>query len=406
MNFESISTLTTVEADSEEKLPTRVHLLRVGKFKTTKYPRPIDITAQDMQEYVSNFKAGHGRAGAEGAKLGLPINYKHDKGANAAAWYNDMEFDGKDLWGTKLEWTGSGKRAILDKEYRCISSEFTPRCMGGTWSPPENSDIKVTNVFTGAALTNIPLFSGNHAISASTESNDSDVEQTIYISASQEEQTKERKMTLDEVRILDASSLTKEHKQVLANALVENELSTDEKKKFFGIEASAETPQTVEASAVTGSEGLVSVEASEIKALNDKVAAAESAKSDLEKRVEASETAINSFKSKEVEASVKTHVERGAIVASQADKWTEIILADASMEKVLADLPSNEIIASSAKGKDPEGEGGADAATILEAKVAEIQASNEGMEYGTALSQARKANPELAAAYDKSVTGE
>jgi hypothetical protein len=399
-----ISTLAEIEADAQGGLPAKIHLLRAGVFNTSKYGK-LDITADDLKEMVANFDAGHGRPGPDGAKGGLPVNFAHDKGGRAAAWINKVELDANNnLWG-HVDWTGAGKAEVEAGNWKYISSEFTPRCMGGFWSAAENAVNKVRNVLTGAATTNIPMFNGNHGITASTESNDSDVEQTIYISASQEEQTKERKMTLDEVRILDASSLTKEHKQVLANALVEDQLSADEKKKFFGIEASAETPKTVEASAVTGSEGLVSVEASEIKALKDKVAAAESEKTDLEKRVEASETAIKKFEQKDIRSKVEAHAAEGRIVASQVDKWIEIIADNSSMEDVLANLPKNEVVASAAKGKDEKGEGGADAKTILETKAAEIEAS-EKVDYGTAMSQARKANPELAAAYDKSVTGE
>lgn len=412
MNPITISTLSSVDADAEHKLPNRIHLLRAGTFNTSKYGK-LDISANDLKEMVNNFKAGHGRPGPEGAKGGLPVNFAHEKGGKAAAWINDIELDANNnLWG-KVDWTGAGETEVKAGNWRYISSEFTPRCMGGTWSPAENSSQKIRNVLTGAATTNIPMFNGNNGIMASAESNGSDVEQTIYISASQEE--KETKMpTLDEVRIKDATSLTKEEKQVIANALVNDELDAAEKKKFapaFGIKASSEI-ETIEASAVTGNEGLVSIEASEVKTLRDraetaekKVEAAESAKSDLEKKVEAHSEQLATFRRNEVMASVQEQAERGAIVASEVDKWAGLIVDDEKMLDVLKAIPSNPTVAASNIGEDEKGQGGTDATTILDTKAKEIMASTEGMNYADALVQARRDNPELAKQDNAAVNG-
>lgn len=399
MNQKAIATLISVEADASNKLPERIHLLRTGVFETTKYGR-LEITADDIREFVANYEAGIGRPGQDGSGY-LPVNFGHDKGGKAAAWITKLTAEDRgngivDLYGT-VEWTGSGKEAVVNKDYGFISSEFTPRCMGGFWSAAEDATRKVRNVFTGAALTNIPMFNGNKGITASSESTDSkDEKQVIYINASDED--KEHKMpTLDEVRVKDANSLEKEDKQVLANALVESQLSADEKKKFapaFGLEASADAPQAVEASAVEGTEGLVAVEASEIKALKDrataaeaKVEAAEAAKTDLEKRVEATEAEIKKSRRKEIEASVAEHVKRGAIVADQKDNWADRIEADASMEEMLKALPSNKVVEASNLGQDDKGEGAVSASDKVDAKAKELMQADTNLQYGDAVSQ-------------------
>lgn len=417
MNQKTIATLISVEADSAGKLPERIHLLRTGTFETGKYGK-LEITADDMQEFVSNFNMGYGRPGPEGQKGGLPVNIRHDKGGVAACWVHAMSFDGKNLWGEQLEWTGAGKAEVEAGNYKYFSSEFTPRCLGGFWSPAENALQKVRNVFTGAALTNIPMFNGNHGVMASSEPTGSeDEKQVIYINASDEEQ--ERKMpTLDEVRVKDAANLSKEDKQVLADALVAdaNSLSADEKKKFFGIEASAETPKAVEASAVEGTEGLVSVEASEIKALADrvkdaeaKVEAANAEKTDLEKKVEAHAEILKKNQRKEIEASVKKHVARGAIVADQATKWADRIEADETMLEDLEKLPANKVVEAANIGAEDQGDGAVSATQQIQVKAQKLveasQAKNESLSIGDAFSQVMKAEPELAKQYEKESKG-
>lgn len=423
MNQNAIATLISVEADTSGKLPDRIHLLRTGSFETDKYGL-LEITADDMREFVANFNAGFGRPGANGTGY-LPVNFGHDKGGPAAGWITELEAemrqDGSgvmDLWG-KTDWSNAGKEAVSGKEYGYISSEFTPRCMGGFWTAAEDVTRQISNVFTGAALTNIPMFNGNHGIMASSELTGSgDEKQVIYINASDED--KEHEMpTLDEVRVKDVTSLTKEDKQVLASALVEDQLSADEKAKFapaFGIEASAEKPQSVEASAVKGDEGLVAVEASAVKALVDenadlksKVEASQAEKTDLEKKVEAHEEQLKASRRKDIEADVKNHVARGAIVADQAKKWADRIEADASLAEDLAALPSNKVVEADNLGADDKGDGGVTAAAQIEAKAKEmVEASQEKgdtLDIGTAMSRVIKENPELGEQYQKEVSG-
>ena len=400
-----IATLEPIEADAEKRLPERIHLLRTGVFNTSKYGR-LEITADDLKEMVTNFEAGHGRPGPAGKKGGLPVNFAHDKAGKAAAWINKVEADAEgNLWGI-VEWTGAGKSEVEAGNWRYISSEFVPRCLGGFWTAAENATEKIRNVITGAATTNIPMFNGNHGIMASSEPDGlQDDTQVIYINASDED--KEQKMpTLDEVRVKDAATLTDEDKKVLADN--KDQLSADEKAKFGLVEASADAPKAVDASSVEGTEGLVLVEASQIKTLREhaeeaqaKVEAAEAAKTELEKQVEAHNEQLKTIREKEVQASVKEHVARGAIVADQAENWEKLILADASMEETLKAIPSNKIVEADSIGDGDKGDGAIDASTIIDTKAKEIMASDSTVDYGTAILRVRESEPELAAKADR-----
>lgn len=391
----AIQTVTSIEADASSKLPDRIHLLRAGTFNTQKYGR-IEITADDLREFAGNFKAGRGRPGPEGNKGGLPVNIGHNKGGVAAAWINDLEVEGNDLYGTKLDWTGAGKAEVESKNYKYISSEFTPRCMGGLWASAEDSTKRFRNVFTGAALTNIPMFNGNQGIMASDEVISEDGKETIYINATEEEQN----MTLDGLRVKENKDLTAdERKFVEAHA---TELSDVEKKKF-NIEANAEeenkVPVSIEAAAT--SEGVVSVEASEVKKVLDEntelkkqVEAANTDKSELEKTVEAHAEQLKASRRKEIEASVDKHIARGAIVADQKDTWVEKIEADASMETLLEQVAGNKVVEADAMGKET-GSGSVEATSELD-KLATELSEKKGITYSQATVDVLASNVELA----------
>lgn len=374
-----IATLTAIEADATtQEMPGRLHLLRVGKFNTEKYGE-LENSVDDMREYVDHFNQGLGRPG--NGTLGVPVNYKHDKGANAACWINGLEFDGTDLWGTELEWTGSGKKAIQDKEYKCLSSEFTPRCLGGEWVNPENTNQRARNVFTGAGLTNIPMFTGNRPVMASAElSGSDDDKQVIYINA----KAKEQSMNLEALRVKASADLTAEERTfVEAHA---SDLSADERTKFgIKVEASTTTttaPKTVDASTVTGNEGLVTVEASSLKAINDRLAAVEAT---------AKEAQHN-----EAVTMVDAAIADGKLIADQKDKWVTLIEADASNKQLLEGLAGNGRMGNEQGKTGGDANASTSAAAELKTAIEAAQKENDKLTYTQAQSQVLASNTELA----------
>lgn len=207
-------------------------------------------------------------------------------------------------------------------------------------------------------------------------------------------------MTLDGLRVKENKDLTAdERKFVEAHA---TELSDVEKKKF-NIEANAEeenkVPVSIEAAAT--SEGVVSVEASEVKKVLDEntelkkqVEAANTDKSELEKTVEAHAEQLKASRRKEIEASVDKHIARGAIVADQKDTWVEKIEADASMETLLEQVAGNKVVEADAMGKET-GSGSVEATSELD-KLATELSEKKGITYSQATVDVLASNVELA----------
>jgi hypothetical protein len=359
-----IATFSPVMADATtDKMPDRIHLLRVGSFPTRKYGK-LDINASDCEEMVSNFDKGIGLP-FDGS-TGAPVNFAHQVGLKAAAWIKGLQFDGTNLWGTPVEWSTAGERAIKGKEFKCFSSEFHPRCLGGEWSDPENTNMKAKNVFTGGALTNVPMFTGNRPVTASAtseEENGSD-KQVIYISASNEGEND--MVTLDSVRSKAAADLNADEQAfVKAHA---TEFTTDEQTKF-GVQASAVSaevvaPTVVSASAVKGDEGVVSIQASEVKAMNDRLSA-----------LEASSEGIKTERAQNV---VKKHIARGAIKADQLDNWTKLIMASDDNAALLDGLADNPALAAEQGSDDKNVTASTTAWEELDVKAQKVVADSNG----------------------------
>lgn len=208
--------------------------------------------------------------------------------------------------------------------------------------------------------------------------------------------------TLDEVRIKDVASLTGDDKQVLADN--KTELSADELKKF-GLEEVATAPVTADAKvegisdedkailASVKSGSMKVVKADEWNGMQDAVA---KLTADNQKHAEV-----------EAQAFVTEHVERGAIKADQHDKWTKLVVANADMRDVLANLPSH-AATEGEKGKEVI-EASNTAAAEVRAKANElIKASREAgkpIDIAKAYSQVMSENAELATRYDAEIKG-
>lgn len=343
---------SAIQASNDSTLPTEVELLREGTFNTEKYG-PIPLKASDLEEMDANFKAGIGMA--HNGQTGIPIDYAHESGKNAAAWIKGTRVDRDDeglahLMGTDLEFSTSGRAAILGKEYKCLSSDFYPEAFG-EWVDPE-SGVSAKNVIVGAALTNRPMFTGNQPLLAS-EMDDDEGGITTIININATENNKESDMDLSKVRVKAANEVSGEEQRFLQTNVAE--LNADEQKKFELVVPQKQTSdaKVIKASEVTGTEGEVRVQAADLKAQNDKIAGLTASVESLQANDEAN-------KKEKAKSIVAEAIGKGKIVADQSDKWEGLILADASNVELLENLPENKLLgtkqgASGAQASDKTG---------------------------------------------------
>lgn len=299
----------------------------------------FEMTPDDLNEMVANFDAGE--ATVEGSHK-LPINYGHDISGKAAGWVTRIytQNDGTELWGD-VEWTPEGERMLQDGEFKYISPEWNPRSF--PYQDPEDEERWIDNVFTGAGLTNIPLFKKLKPIMASR----------VPGSSVKANQPKGGDMDLEEVRVKKPEELTDDEKAFLEEHKAD---LSDEERTAFGIEMETEpTPEPTpdpeptpepqpepgkQASNVNGG-----LSASQIKQLQADAAAGRAAQQEL-------------LKSR-LTASVDSAITRGAIKSDQKDAAVEVLMAssEAGREKLLTfinNLPDNTLLASEL------GDGGSD----------------------------------------------
>lgn len=399
-------------ADSNGDLPTKIELLRTGEWPASSNKGHLEETTSSLKEYKRNFDAGVAQSKTtEGSFLGLPIDYKHESWDKAAGWIKAMEVapakDPKDAEAgimslyADVEWTPAGRQAIIDGEFKCFSPSWWPASRGD-WYDPEDPDVVARNVVVGGGLTNQPFFKGLVSLVASNTSNSGNVNQNniIYI-----QDNKEPSMTLklDEIRVLEASTLTAEQKTVLEENKAE--LSAAELTKF-GLTADATPAPAADPAQADKNKTTEETVTEEQKALNADIASGKklvvdaSAYTALQAQVDASTKQLAEMNQAKVEADVQEQVKRGAIVADQADKWVKRIIADATMLDDLKAIPSNQDIIVANAGADDNGEAGAQATTIVDTKAKELIAAavKEGqtLEYGAAVSKVLADNSDLA----------
>jgi Mu-like prophage I protein len=392
-----------IKADASGTLPSEFELLTVGMWRTP-YHGDIMIMPSDLDEYIENFKAGLGVSGNNMGKL--PINYAHESWNKAAGWFVPA-VRGDKLMATEVDWTPAAAQALLDGEWKCISAEFCPAGRGG-WIDPLDEEHCVENVLTGAALTNIPLYSNLEPVMASASfSKNGEGKQEVFLITASKENTMP---TLNEVVAKDVSALTEEDKKVLK----ENEASlTPEQKTKFGIEVpAAETPAPVAetpAPAPAPAEGEAPVAEAPAPTVTEdqEVAVAASLKSKGFAVVEAStleslKETDKAYRTEKAQAKVDAHIARGAIKADQRDLWVAKIMADASNEDLLKGINDNPSLAAEIGSDAAAGsvDASAAAAEITKKAEAEVAASNGALDLGNAISKVRKANPDLAAIAD------
>lgn len=135
---------TEIKASDSTKIPPTIQIMPIGEWDTVPYGK-LEITANDCQEMVDNFKKGV-RAGDT-----LPIDVDHD-GKEAAGWMTDLYVADDGLW-AKVDWTDLGQKLLGEKRYKFFSPEFNP-----DYIDPQNKKIQLSNVLIAGSLVNRPLF--------------------------------------------------------------------------------------------------------------------------------------------------------------------------------------------------------------------------------------------------------
>jgi hypothetical protein len=390
--------MVAINADSNGELPERIQLVKTGQWPDDSNKGFLEINRGDLLEMKANFDAGLSMP--EGDKR-LAVDFMHADYDKAAIWIGSLEVEDDVLWGAALEYTTSGREAILGGEFARISPSFYPRCRG-SWHDPEDWSITADNVIVGAALTNIPFFKGLKSIMASNQTQGGRDEDILFV----DKDAKGASMpTLEDVRLKASVAELEDNEKAL---LVDNldKLTADEKVKFGfqTVEEPINADDKVAGDKLTDEEQKVLADFRS----GNKVVVDATELEGLKASVTTLETSEKKNREEKVEASVKAAVEAGKIKADQAETWNGLIMADPNMEKVMNDLTENKLLADEL-GADSGAEGSAVAQ--LEAKAQEkIKASRENggteIAYGDAVQAARRENGDLAKAADAEMRGE
>lgn len=141
-------------------------LLRVGKFKHPKHG-VVNLTASHMTSFVKNF---HDNA----KRVKLALDFGHDTGGKAAAWFQDVCFDEPTgVLSVVPEWTPKGAESVKNKDYRYLSVDFDLDY------EDNESGKKFGPTLNGAGLTNRPFVKGMETIQLSEGDDQMTLEQAL-----------------------------------------------------------------------------------------------------------------------------------------------------------------------------------------------------------------------------------
>ncbi len=336
---------------------------------------------------INHFEEGIGLV--EGSKK-APINYGHDMGGKAAGWITGLfvDNDGTELWGN-IEWTPAARQSLEDGEYRYISPEWNPR--DWPWENPQIEGEFVENVFTGAGLTNIPLFTKLKPVMASTDAGNSD-----------KPNEKGGDMDLSEVRVKKLEDLTDEEKAFLTEHKAD--LTDEERTTFQLVDETDQDDSADDADDNQGDADQGSDDDSDDADQGDGVQA--SAKGGLnaaelkQLRADAAagREALQKLARKEAEEFVSASIAKGRIKSDHKGDAVDLLLASAGdqrtrLEKFINNLPENELLA----GELGNGEGGEGASVVdrVFAQAKELVDKGEAKTIGDATRAVLKADAGL-----------
>src|SRR2546421_56359 len=233
--------VSKVELDANGDLPSRVLLFITGDWPDS-VKGDFSISLDDLKQMKANFDAGVGFP-TEDASTGLAIDFKHEYLDEAAAWIKGLELEvdgdkGK-LYADPVEWTDAGIDAIKGGRFKCISPSGYFGSKSGKlsmWANPTNLKEKIANVLDGAGLTNFPFLRGMSPIRAHATADNLELAYDDVIFVSNGQQTKEQKMSIDQLRVKDANELSAEERAFLEAH--KSDLSAEEQARF-GLTATA-----------------------------------------------------------------------------------------------------------------------------------------------------------------------
>ena len=377
-------------ADATGAMPTRIEILKAGKWENS-WKGDLEILVTDLQEMKLNFDKGIGLPG-DGSE-GAPIDFSHEDWAQAAGWIKALEVDEVNgiLYASEIEWSAEGIEAIEGKMFKFFSPSVYPACLG-SWFDPEDPTNTAQNVLVGGGLTNIPFFKGLTGLKASQSSNDGARENVIYLANEGEEMH-----DLAVLRTKNKADLSAEELTFLSDH--KSELTAEEQIATGLVEAPATQAEAVitneDPDAASVSPEVVALQAS-IKAGTHVVIEADKL-TQLQASADKSAKLLADMRKKEIEGKVDAAIAAGKIKSDQKEKWVGRIVADATILEDLEALPENKLLASEIGASQQEGS----AKSQLEAKILAAQEADPKLDRVAAISFARKANPELAKAYDE-----
>lgn len=396
-----LRTLVTIQANDEGKLPTEIEILQAGTWRTP-YHGNFEVTPQNLQEYVNNFKND---VRASSSTHGLPIDFEHNTHGGAAGWIKDLEVRGASLWAS-IEWNKKGAEAVANKEYKFFSPEFQPE----EYEDPEQAGVFIDNVLMGGGLTTRPLFKGLTPVTANdSKENDEKVltpghvGSTIYlkpVAANNGEP-----MKLQDLLKKKASDLTKEEQKFIAAHV--DELNDDQKKAYDFLEKKSkkandeeeeseeeeeeseeeeEQEEEEEKDPKQANDGKVTISASELSALRAKADRGVEAAEKLERK-EASEHLTEALFASDKPKLPVTAKDSVVDFYLSLDKKQKKAF-DGIIEKLPSVKMFSEIGDSEANSKK--------AADALDKEAEKLMAKDKKLTYSQALKQASEQNPELA----------
>lgn len=146
-------------ASAFAEAPEDIHVVPVGKWDHPFYGE-FEITTEDIQEFVKNFK--------DGVRKDLPITAGHDNGMSggelpAIGWFKELYDRGVKGLYAFVEWTEEGKKLVREGAFKYFSPELYT-----DYEDPETRE-KYRNVLVGGALTNKPYFKELEPVAAFSE---------------------------------------------------------------------------------------------------------------------------------------------------------------------------------------------------------------------------------------------
>lgn len=149
------------DTENDVELSDTMHVVPVGEWDHPIYGE-MKITTDDVQEFISNFKAK--------VRRDLPITAGHDNGMGggelpAIGWFIDLIDRGVNGLYAVVEWTAEGKTLLKERAFKYFSPEFYE-----DYEDPETR-AKYRHVLVGGALTNSPYFKELEPVVAFSDKN-------------------------------------------------------------------------------------------------------------------------------------------------------------------------------------------------------------------------------------------